>query len=383
MKNRPSLKMIARGALAALLIGSSSVPAMAAAAPRFKMFVLAELLADGKGPEDDQHKPYVDAAKIWLNQLAKDSNFTVTYFDKPDTWTDALLSDVDLIWQMNYAPYGWPAGPKAAFEKYMNSGKGSWLGIHHATLYGSVVTNQTWPLFAKLIGGISFKGYVRYFASGDVRVEEASHPIFQGVPSTFNVATEEWYTYDKNPRPKVHVLGNVDESTYKFVNAGSDGGVKMGDHPVIWTSDSVKTRNLYVFMGHHPNLYQNAAYMTLIRNSIFWLANKPSTAVAPGNQPEASVAPSADRIRVASDKRFITISAPAGLRVIDVLDASGRSLYHAAGKSLNGRIDRSQWGSGRYLVRIATVGKAGIPGKADKAGRAGGEESFSQWLELR
>ena len=87
------------------------------------MFVLAELLQDGKGPAEDQHKPYVDAAKIWLDQLAKDSNFTVTYYDKPDSWNDALLSDVDLIWQMNYSPYGWPAVPKAAFEKWLGSGK--------------------------------------------------------------------------------------------------------------------------------------------------------------------------------------------------------------------------------------------------------------------
>jgi type 1 glutamine amidotransferase len=383
MDHRAALKAFARGILAALLAGAGVVSA--ASAPRFKMIVLAELLEDGKGPADDQHKPYVDAAKAWLNQLAKDSGFTVAYYDKPDAWNDALLSDADVIWQMNYAPYGWPAGPKAAFEKYMNSGKGSWLGVHHATLYGSLVTNQAWPLFYNLIGQINFKGYVRYFASGDVHVEEAAHPIFKDVPSVFNVATEEWYTYDKNPRPRVHVLGNVDEKSYKFVNAGSDGNVKMGDHPVIWTNDSVKTRNLYIFMGHHPNLFQNTAYTTLLRNSIFWLADKPPPAAiaAPGKE-EGIGSPSTDRVRISADKRFIRISGPAGLRAIDVLDASGRRLYHAAGNAPSGRIDRSQWGSGRYLVRIATAGFAGgIAGKAGIARKAGGEDVFSQWLELR
>ena len=52
----------------------------------------------------------------------------------------------------------------------------------------------------------------------------------------------------------------------------------MGDHPVIWTNDKLRARNLYTFMGHHPNLFANAAYTTLLRNSIMWLANKPSTA---------------------------------------------------------------------------------------------------------
>ena len=61
------------------------------------------------------------------------------------------------------------------------------------------------------------------------------------------------------------VLANVDEDSYT-----PDSSVKMGDHPVIWTNPDYAAKNLYIFMGHHPNLFENEAYKTLLRNAIFW-----------------------------------------------------------------------------------------------------------------
>jgi hypothetical protein len=48
----------------------------------------------------------------------------------------------------------------------------------------------------------------------------------------------------------------------------------MGDHPVVWTNPHVKARNIYIFMGHHPNLFDNPSYTTLVRNAIFWAASR-------------------------------------------------------------------------------------------------------------
>lgn len=284
---------------------SQDAPAPAGApAPRFKMVVLHEI---GSQSNPDQHKPYVDACTIWLNQLAKDSNFTVAYQETPDNFTDAFLEDVAIVFQMNYPPFGWKATPRAAFEKWIESGKGSLVGVHHASLYGPVITPQTWPWYQKLLGGINYKQYVSKFASGDVRVEAADHPIFAGVPARFNISTEEWYTWDKTPRPNVKVLANLDETSMKFV-AANESGIKMGDHPVVWTYEGYKGRNLYIFMGHHPNLFQaqNAAYPVLLRNSLMWAANRPvpsAVAPAPGRAKAARSAPN-DRTR------GVTFSAP-------------------------------------------------------------------------
>ena len=80
---------------------------------------------------------------------------------------------------------------------------------------------------------------------------------------------EEWYTYDKSPRNNVHVLASVNESSYV-----PDSNIKMGDHPVVWTNEHFPARNIYIFMGHGPDLLRNKFYTTLLTNAIFWAGKK-------------------------------------------------------------------------------------------------------------
>ena len=87
--------------------------------------------------------------------------------------------------------------------------------------------------FSDFMGGIRFKNYIAKRVSGTVVVEDTAHPAMKGLPSTFVVGEEEWYTFDKDPRPNVHVLAHVDEASYQ-----PPSDIKMGDHPVIWTDDA-------------------------------------------------------------------------------------------------------------------------------------------------
>jgi type 1 glutamine amidotransferase len=89
------------------------------------------------------------------------------------------------------------------------------------------------------------------------------------IPESFVIPKEEWYTYDKSPRPNVHVLASVDESSY---SPASD--IKMGDHPVIWTNDHMTARNVYIFMGHGPDLFENKSFTTIFRNAINWAGGR-------------------------------------------------------------------------------------------------------------
>jgi type 1 glutamine amidotransferase len=129
------------------------------------------------------------------------------------------------------------------------------------------------------MGGIRWKDYIARFAKATVRLEDHHHPVLQGIPDSFIVQKEEWYTYDRSPRPNVHVLASVDESTYS-----PDTTVKMGDHPVIWTNEKMKARNVYIFMGHDPVLFDDPVYRHLFANAISWAASTPAypaSAVAP------------------------------------------------------------------------------------------------------
>jgi type 1 glutamine amidotransferase len=229
--------------------------------PRFHVIALAE--------RGGIHKPFVDAAKAWLGTLASGENFAVDYIEDTEKIDDAFLAKYDLFLQLNYPPYMWTDTAKAAFIKYIEQGKGGWIGFHHATLLGEFDGYQIWPWFQQFMGGVRFKNYIATFVSGSVTVEDKNHPAMKDVPSPFLIDKEEWYTYDTDPRPNVHVLASVDEKTY---TPSTD--IKMGDHPVVWTNEHYKARNIYIFMGHRSEHFDNPAFTKMFRNSIFWAAGK-------------------------------------------------------------------------------------------------------------
>lgn len=227
--------------------------------PRFRVVAMAE--------PGGIHAPYVAAAKKWLDERAAADHFTVDYIENADRIDEDFLSRYQVFIQLDHPPYRWGPTAMAAFQKFIEQGKIGWIGFHHASLLGKFDGYPMWKWFSDFLGGIRWKAHIRDFAAATVRVEDAAHPVVRGVPASFFIKAEEWYTWDNDPRPNVHVTANVDESTY-----APDSKVKMGDHPVIWSNDRVAARNVYIFMGHSPDLFEVEAYQTIVRNATFWAA---------------------------------------------------------------------------------------------------------------
>jgi uncharacterized protein len=175
------------------------------------------------------------------------------------------LSQYRLFIQLNYPPYMWKPEAMAAFQKYIEEGRGGWIGFHHATLLGEFDGYAMWQWFSVFMGGIRFTSYIPTFATGRVTVEAPEHPVMKGVGNSFTIENEEWYTWDKSPRPNVRVLASVDEKSYSPASS-----IRMGDHPVVWSNERMKARNVYIFMGHHAELFQNPAFTKIFHNSIRW-----------------------------------------------------------------------------------------------------------------
>jgi uncharacterized protein len=229
--------------------------------PKFRVIAIAE--------PGGIHRPFVDAAKAWLEHEAQVDNFSIDYIENTDKIDDAFLANYQLFIQLNYPPYAWTPTAAAAFVKYIEQGKGGWIGFHHATLLGEFDGYPMWNWFSDFMGGIRFTNYIKDFATATVKVEDPAHPAMENLGASFQIENEEWYTYDKSPRPNVHVLASVNENTYTPPTS-----IKMGDHPVVWTNEHYKARNIYIFMGHHPELFQNKSFTTLFHNSILWAANQ-------------------------------------------------------------------------------------------------------------
>jgi type 1 glutamine amidotransferase len=229
--------------------------------PRFRVVAIAE--------PGGIHLPFVVAAKAWLNQLAAENHVAVDYIEDTEKINDEFLSRYRLFIQLNYPPYRWTPTAQAAFIKYIEEGRGGWIGFHHAGLLGEFDGYQMWPWFSQFMGGIRYTNYIPTFVDGTMTVEDKSHPAMKGIGNSFKVLHEEFYTWDKSPRPNVHVLVSVDENSYR-----PDTKIKMGDHPVIWTNEHYKARNIYIFMGHHADLFENTAFTAIFTNSIFWAAHR-------------------------------------------------------------------------------------------------------------
>ena len=91
---------------------------------------------------------------------------------------------------------------------------------------------------------LAFQGYLEEGKGGCIGFEDETHPV-------------------------VRVLASVEESSYT-----PDSPVQMGDHLVVWTKQHVKARNVYIFMGHRAEHFQNKAFTTLFHNSILWAAHR-------------------------------------------------------------------------------------------------------------
>jgi type 1 glutamine amidotransferase len=213
------------------------------------------------------HLEFTNAAQPWLNKLAADSNFSITYIQKTDSINEVFLSKYQLFIQLDYPPYGWTTAAMDAFKNYIEKGKGGWIGLHHATLLGEFDGFSMWSWFSDFMGGIKFKNYIPTFAAGQVNIEDGKHPCMKNLPLQFTIMKEEWYTWDKSPRSNVHVLVSVNESSYV-----PNSPIKMGDHPVVWTNEHLSRKKYLYFHGSGPDLFENKFYTSLFANAIFWAA---------------------------------------------------------------------------------------------------------------
>jgi uncharacterized protein len=213
------------------------------------------------------HEGFVVAALEWLNEFSAKQHIELNVINNTDSINESYLSNYRVFIQLNYPPYMWTDRSKAAFIKYIEEGRGGWIGFHHASLLGEFDGYSMWDWYSGFMGGIRWKNYIAAKATAIVHVEDVNHPVMRGLPGTFSIPDDEWYTYDKDPRPNVHVIANVDESSYQ-----PPSDIKMGDHPVIWSNEKMKARNIYFQMGHHANLFHSPEFKTMFGNAILWAA---------------------------------------------------------------------------------------------------------------
>jgi type 1 glutamine amidotransferase len=141
---------------------------------------------------------------------------------------------------------------RAALESYVIIG-GGFVGIHAAS-----TAESDWPFYGELVGG-RFKSHPPV-QPATVIVEDGSHPSTAHLGSSWTLA-DEWYEFTDDPRPRVHVLLSVDESTY-------EGGAMGPGHPIAWQHTVGAGRCFYTALGHPIEAYADATFREHLAGAI-------------------------------------------------------------------------------------------------------------------
>lgn len=145
-----------------------------------------------------------------------------------------------------------------AFERWMAAGRG-FVGVHSAS-----DTEYEWPFYGEIVGAY-FAGHPAV-QTATVHIADRAHPATAGLPEIWP-RTDEWYDFRSNPRPRVHVLATLDESTYS-------GGSMGADHPIAWCREAAGGRAFYTAGGHTPESYDEPLFVAHLAGGIRWAAGK-------------------------------------------------------------------------------------------------------------
>ncbi len=259
------------------------------------------------------HEGFTAAGLQWLESQKERFNMELTVLNSAKDVPKGELLKYQLVLQLNYPPYAWSKAAQKDMQRYIDEGTGGYIGFHHASLLGEFDGYGLWEWFSDFLGKIRYKNYIAEKCDATVRTEDKAHPVMKGVPASFLVKEDEWYTYDVSPRrPNIHVLANVDEDSYSIST-----NIKMSDHPVIWTNTDKKARNVYFQFGHSKSLFNNPSFIKLFENAIRWTLGDEALSAPEQNEYPANYAraprfrallhyePGAEEAHVQFDKQAI------------------------------------------------------------------------------
>jgi type 1 glutamine amidotransferase len=218
------------------MAGALAAPwAVAAASAHFRLLVFSRTAAF-------RHDS-IPVATAAVRELGARHGFAVHATEDPAAFSGrGLRRYAAVVWLMTTGDVLDPAQQRA-FAAYMRRG-GGYVGVHSAS-----DTEYDWRFYGDLVGAYFLQHPAVQPATVEVTPRFASKA---GVPRRWT-RTDEWYDFRTDPRPHVHVLATVAESSYS-------GGTMGPDHPIVWCHRSGRGRAWYTAMGHTAESWVEPAF---------------------------------------------------------------------------------------------------------------------------
>jgi type 1 glutamine amidotransferase len=204
-----------------------------------------------------RHDSIGTARQVMANLAATTGEFRVTATEDLSMLSASSLANFDvLFFALTSGELALTAEQQSAITSFVAGGRG-FLGAHSATdtLYG-------WSEYGVLVGAY-FKEHP-WTQQGVVIVEEQGHPSTAGLGDRFSLM-EEFYTFQENPRPRVHVLLRLDPASV---------GSAAGDYPLAWSQTYGNGRAYYNALGHFSSTWNDQRFQRQLAGAIRWVANR-------------------------------------------------------------------------------------------------------------
>jgi len=190
----------------------------------------------------------IPAAVQAVKTLGTQHGFGVDATEDAGAFTDANLAHYDAVVFLLTTGDVLDDTQQGAFERYLRAGHG-WVGVHSAS-----DTEYDWAWYGRLVGA-----YFQNHPAVQQAVVDVAEPR-NGLPAQWT-RTDEWYNFRSNPRPSVHVIATLDESTYQ-------GGEMGADHPIAWWHDYDGGRAWYTAGGHTIESWSEPLFLSHVLSGI-------------------------------------------------------------------------------------------------------------------
>lgn len=197
------------------------------------------------------HHESIAAGNVAIQKLGSQNNFDVDTTTNAEKFNDDSLKKYAAVVFLSTTGNVLNNIQESSFERYIQAG-GGYVGIHAAA-----DCEYDWNWYGRLAGGyfLSHPGIHDTFPNiqeGVLKVLDATDPSTKHLPKEWK-RRDEFYSYKKLNKD-VHVLMNIDESTYH-------GGENGANHPMSWYHEYDGGRAFYTALGHTKESFSEAPYL--------------------------------------------------------------------------------------------------------------------------
>jgi type 1 glutamine amidotransferase len=219
----------------------------------------ARLLVFSKTAE--YRHPSIPAAKEAIRRLAAEHGWTADFTEDASAFTNERLARYDAVIFLLTTGDVLDADQHGAFERYIRAG-GGYVGVHSAS-----DTEYDWAWYDGLVGAHNNRQHKHSsVVRGTIVVTDRTHSSTRMLPERWT-RTDEWYNFATNPRPRVHVLMTMDETTYS-------GGTMGADHPIAWYHAYGDGRAWFTALGHTSESYGEPLFLAHLWGGIAYAAGR-------------------------------------------------------------------------------------------------------------